>query len=80
MRRAVLPVVVVMALALLGTCGLAGAASSSASSGKISAHLTKKSFKSSQAGSVKLIYKFSATSKSFSYLLSVKKGAKWQTV
>lgn len=50
------------------------------SSARISAHLTKTSFKSSQAGSVKLIYSFSARSRTFSYLLSFKKGKKWQTV
>lgn len=47
---------------------------------KISAHLTKTSFKSAQAGSVKLKYSFSAKSKSFAYLLNIKNGAKWQTV
>lgn len=71
---------VLCALALAATCGLAGAASSTTSSGKISAHLTKTSFKSSQAGTVKLVYKFSVQSKSFSYLLTLKKGKKWQTV
>ena len=47
---------------------------------KISAHLTKTSFKASQASSVKLICKFSKKSGSFSYLLTFKKGSKWQTV
>jgi alpha-tubulin suppressor-like RCC1 family protein len=47
---------------------------------KISAHLTKTSFKASQASSVKLICKFSKKSGSFSYLLTFKKGTKWQTV
>jgi hypothetical protein len=70
----------VCALALIGTCGLAGANSSKASAARISAHLTKTSFKRSQAGSVKLIYRFSATSKHFSYLLSFKKGSKWLAV
>ena len=70
----------ICALALVGTCSLAGATSSKASAARISAHLTKTSFKSSQAGSVKLIYKFSAKSTRFSYLLSFKKGSKWQTV
>jgi alpha-tubulin suppressor-like RCC1 family protein len=68
------------ALILVCTSSLAGAASSKASSATISAHLTKKSFTKAQAKKVKLIYKFSATSKSFSYLLSYKKGSKWQTV
>jgi len=51
-----------------------------ASGAKISAHLTKTSFEPAQAGSVKLIYSFSAPSRSFSYLLKLKKGKKWQTV
>jgi hypothetical protein len=51
-----------------------------ASGAKISAHLTKTRFTSSQAGKVKLIYKFSKPSKSFGYLLTFKKGAKWLTV
>jgi hypothetical protein len=65
---------------LVGTSTLAGAAQSKASGAKISAHLTKKSFKSSQASSVKLIYKFSAPSKSFGYRLTFKKGSKWLKV
>lgn len=80
MRRSALPLVIVMALALVGSCGLAGATSGTASSGKISARLTKTSFKPAQAGSVRLIYKFSRASKRFSYLLSLKKGAKWQKI
>jgi photosystem II stability/assembly factor-like uncharacterized protein len=71
---------VLCALALAVTCGLASAVSSTASSGKISAHLTKTSFTGSQASSVKLICKFSKKSGSFSYLLTFKKGSKWQTV
>jgi alpha-tubulin suppressor-like RCC1 family protein len=51
-----------------------------ASGAKISAHLTKTSFTSAQASSVKLIYKFSKKSDSFSYLLTFKKSSKWQTV
>lgn len=70
----------ICALALVGSCGLAGATSSKDSAARISAHLTKTSFKSAQAGSVKLIYKFSKPSKSFSYLLTFKKGSKWQKV
>ena len=67
-------------LLVLLMVGAASAAPSKASTAKISAHLTKTSFKSSQAGSVKLIYKFLATSKSFSYKLTFKKGSKWLTV
>ena len=51
-----------------------------ASAAKISAHLTSSVFTSSQTGSVKLIYRFSKPSKHFSYLLTFKKGSKWQTV
>ncbi len=80
MRRSALPLVTVMALALVGSCGLAGATSGTASSGKISARLTKTSFKPAQIGSVRLIYKFSRASKRFSYLLTFKQGSKWQTV
>jgi len=50
------------------------------SSAAISAHLTKTTFKSSKAGSVKLIYSFSTRSTTFSYVLSIKKGKKWRTV
>jgi alpha-tubulin suppressor-like RCC1 family protein len=65
---------------LVGISALAGAASGSASAGKFSARLTKTSFTSSQAGSVKLVCKFKKKSGSFSYLLTLKKGKKWQTV
>ena len=51
-----------------------------ASGAKISAHLTKTSFTSAQASSVKLIYRFSKKSDGFSYLLTFKKSSKWQTV
>ncbi len=55
--------------------GFAGAAPSAASA-KFSAHLTEKVFTKSQAGSVKLVYRFSTPSKSFSYRLTLKKGKK----
>ena len=71
---------ILCALVLVATSSLAGAASSKASTAKISAHLTKTSFTPAQAGKVKLIYSFSATSKSFSYLLTFKKGSRWQAV
>lgn len=67
-------------VALVLACGLAGAALSSAPTGKLSAHLSNKSFTSSQASSVTLSYKFSAKSKTFGYLLSFKKGSSWQRV
>jgi hypothetical protein len=46
----------------------------------VSASLTKTSFPASQAGTVKLVYKFSPASSRFGYLLSLKKGAKWVKV
>jgi hypothetical protein len=47
-------------------------------SGKIvSAKLSKKSFPSSQAGKVKLSCKFAPKSKTFRWVLSIKKGKKW---
>ena len=70
---------VLCALVLIGTSALAGAASK-ASAAKISAHLTETSFTKARAKYVQLIYGFSATSKSFGYLLSFKKSSKWQTV
>jgi hypothetical protein len=74
------PFLALLAIAACFLVASAGAASSKASAAKISAHLTKTSFTSSQASSVKLLYKFSAPSKHFSYLLTFKKGSKWQTV
>ncbi|HEY4977462.1 MAG TPA: hypothetical protein VII05_09015, partial [Gaiellaceae bacterium] len=71
---------ILCAFVLVGTSTLAGAAQSRASSAKISAHLTKKSFTKAQVKKVKLIYKFSSTSKSFAYQLTFKKGSKWRTV
>ena len=71
---------ILCALVLVGTSTLAGAASSKASGAKISAHLSKKSFTKAQVKKVKLIYKFSAPSKSFAYRLSFKKGSKWLKV
>ncbi len=71
---------ILCAFVLVGTSTLAGAAQSKASGAKISAHLTKKSFTKAQVKKVKLVYKFSATSKSFAYKLSFKKGSKWLKV
>lgn len=67
-----------MLFVLILACGLAGAAPSSARSGKLSAHLSKTSFTGSEASSVKLSYGFSTNSKTFGYLLSLKKGSNWQ--
>ena len=71
---------VICVAVLVGTSTLAGAASGSASAGKFSARLSKTSLTASQAGSVKLVCAFPKKSGSFSYLLTLKKGKKWQTV
>jgi hypothetical protein len=73
--------VLILLLAVTVLLGLTASATVAAPSGaRISAHLTKKSFQSSKAGSVKLIYKFSKRSSKFSYKLTLKKGKKWQAV
>ena len=59
---------------------LAGTASGTTSSAKLSARLTKKSFTSAQASSVKLVCKFTSPSKSFAYAITIKSGKKWKTV
>ncbi|MGD0167861.1 MAG: hypothetical protein ABSC51_11355, partial [Gaiellaceae bacterium] len=48
--------------------------------GKIFARLSKKSFTRSQAGKVRLVYRFSPRSKSFHYVLVRIDGASWRTV
>ena len=50
------------------------------SSGKVFAHLTNMHFRLSQAGKVKLVYRFSPQSKRFGYVLSIRQGARWLTV
>ncbi len=69
-------------LLLAAICGLVltGTASSTTSSAKLSAHLTKKSFTSAQASKVKLVCKFKAPSKSFAYAITRKSGKRWKTV
>lgn len=47
---------------------------SAATSAKISAHLTSKSFTPAQAATVNLVYKFSSKSGRFAYVLSRKSG------
>jgi hypothetical protein len=78
--RRIVSLGLVCTLALIGASTLAVAASSTASAGKLSARLAKTNFTGSQAGSVKLTYKFSKPSKRFSYLLTFKQGKKWKTV
>jgi len=58
----------------------ASTSTSTSSSGKVSGHLTKTSFKRSEAAKVKLLYSFSPKSKVFAYALSIKKGSKWLTL
>jgi hypothetical protein len=77
--RQVIEFFLCVALMALTLVGFAGAASSGPAT-KFSAHLTATTFTSSQAGSIKLIYRFSSRSESFSYRLSIKKGSKWQVV
>ena len=67
------------ALLLAFTSTLARAASGKTSA-ELSARLTVTEFVASQAKSTKLIYKFPASSKSFTYRLSVKKGSNWLRV
>ena len=71
---------IIVTLGVLLTSAPAGAATRAAAGATISAHLTKTTFTSSQARSVKLTYKFAVKSKGFSYLLSFKKGSKWRVV
>jgi hypothetical protein len=78
-RRALL-LGLVCALLLACTSTFAGAAPIATSTGKLSASLTLTEFAISQAKSVKLTYKFSKPSKSFSYRLSMKKGSSWPTL
>ena len=59
---------------------LAGTASGTASSAKLSARLTKTSFTTAQASSVKLVCKFPSSVTSFSYKLTLKSGKKWKAV
>jgi hypothetical protein len=69
-----------VAVLLAAVSQLGGVSSLAAADTQISAHLTKTSFTPSQAGSVKLVYSFSKSSKRFSYLISFATGSTWQTV
>ena len=72
LRRLLLLTVVV----LLASAGTA----SSSSSAKLSCHLTKKSFTSSRASTVKLVCSFPVRTKSLSSRLTIKSGKKWKQV
>jgi len=64
-------------VALLGSTRSPAATDSGA---KISAHLTRTTFTAAQIGQVKVIYRFSDTSRHFNYLLTRKSGNRWLTV
>jgi hypothetical protein len=69
------------ALVLALTSTLARAAlSTSTSAAKVSARLTATEFVASQVKSVKLVFKLPAPNQSYSYGLTLKKGATWQPV
>lgn len=53
---------------------------SAATPARISAHLTSKSFTATQAGSVKVRYKFRSKSSRFAYVLSRSHGRRWRRV
>lgn len=83
MRKLLLMLAAIGAVVATGAASANTVVSSSASaagSGRVTAHLTKTSFTSAQAGNVKLVYAFSPASTRFGYLLSLKNGAKWVTV
>jgi hypothetical protein len=60
--------------------GVVSSGASVAASGRVSAQLTKTSFTAAQATTVQLVCKFSPASTRWSYVLSLKKGAKWVKV
>ena len=60
--------------------GVVSAGASLAKSGRVSASLTKTNFTVAQAGSVKLVCKFSPTSRRWNYVLSLKSGGNWTKV
>jgi hypothetical protein len=70
----------VLLLVAISDLGATSSVASGATGAKISAHLTKTSFTASQAGSVKLVYRFSKPSRRFSYVLTFTTGSRWQTV
>ena len=67
----------ILALSLLG---VVSSSASTKSGGKVSASLSKTSFTAAQAGTVKIVCKFSPASTRWGYVLSLKKGAKWMTL
>lgn len=66
--------------ALIFSLGIVSAGASAATSARISAHLTRNSFTPAQAGTVKLVYRFSSKSSRFAYVLSRRAGSAWSTV
>lgn len=63
-----------------GRSATAGRPQRAAHSGLISASLKKTSFNRSQAGRVRLVYRFSPASKSFTRVLARMENGNWQTV
>src|SRR5512142_2956914 len=74
---AVLLLAAALTLSPLGAGSYSAAARTPA---RVSAHLTKTSFQASEAGKVKLVYKFSSQSTRLTCVLLRKQGAKWVTV
>jgi hypothetical protein len=79
-RRPLSSFAVALLLAAVSQLGGTSSLAAGGAAAPISAHLTKTSFTASQAGSVKLIYSFSKSSRRFSYLISFSTGSTWQTV
>ena len=65
---------------LLGAGSVGAIGLSKHKGGRVSAHLTRTKFSDARAGGVKLIYSFPSPSKTFGYLIQVKKGARWKKV
>jgi hypothetical protein len=63
---------------LLACASIFAGAASSATSAKLSARLTQTEFVASQVNSIRLIYSCPTSSKSFTYRLSLRQGARWK--
>ena len=66
-----------LGVALVLVSGGAAGGALNRSGGAISAHLARTSFKAAEAGTVKLVYRFSRPSTHFALLLTRRSGAKW---
>lgn len=65
---------------LLTLTALGGTARGAAASGRISASLSKKSLTASEAGKVKVTYRFTSVSKHFTYRLLKQNGSSWKNL